>query len=79
MMSKYRDLDWRDQKSHTCNAGQNPTLPSRYDGQDLHPFETMFPKSKKSFPQQPLVENLSDYILNRRNHVSRNHFEDDKI
>ena len=46
LLSMYSpDIDWREQRHHSCNNNVHPSRYGTYDSITMHPFETIFVKS----------------------------------
>lgn len=62
LMSKYRGIDWRDQRHWKCNNNVHPSRHGTYDGISMHPFETMFLKASWHVGE-PYVDKYTEWMM----------------
>jgi len=68
LLTRYRGVDWRQNRDLPCNARRNPQGEQMNDGLGLDPFEVVFIKAK-GYPRvattQVFLSRYTDYALGR--------------
>jgi hypothetical protein len=68
LMTRYKNVDFRNPNNHKCNDSKNPAVDAMNDGLGLDPFEVMFVKVKRTIQLDyySMVGRYSEYTLGNR-------------
>lgn len=81
LLTRYRGVDWRQQRALSCNAGMNPQGEQMNDGLGLDPFEVVFIKAKE-YPRvaatQAFLSRYTDYAMGRDD-LTSNDFDSPRV